>query len=268
MSPQFRFKGYLSLISKSLFVFILFLYVLTGTTVAQCTNTFATQFPAATQNPGVGFNTNTGKYFAINVTSGTVYTVTSSLGGSAFNIRMGSATGAVIWTGVSGSFFTAPSTGVAYVHHSTSLCAATTNTTNRAITFVAQACTSTFSSIWTENFDGLGATAGAAANALLPCGWSKTHGEWATSNAATNTYNDPRSASYYLTNAWTATNETVFTRGFDLTAGVTYTFDFYYAGDGFSGWTGDVIYNTQQTVAGATILGTSFVSSGIDNMSE
>jgi hypothetical protein len=232
-----------------------------GSSWGQCTNTFATMLPATVQNPGATITTNTGKYFAVNVTSGTVYKITSSLGGSAFNIRMGSATGAVIWTGVSGSCFTAPSTGVAYVHHSTSACATTTNTTARTITFVTQACTSTFSSTWTENFDALGATSTATGNALLPCGWSKTHGEWATSNAAHNTYNDPRSASYYLTNVYTATNETVFTRGFDLTAGVTYTFEFYYAGDGFTGWTGDVIYNTQQAVAGATVLGASFVSS-------
>ena len=232
-----------------------------GSSWGQCTNTFATMLPATVQNPGATITTNTGKYFAVNVTSGTVYKITSSLGGSAFNIRMGSATGAVIWTGVSGSCFTAPSTGVAYVHHSTSACATTTNTTARTITFVTQACTSTFSSTWTENFDALGATSTATGNALLPCGWSKTHGEWATSNAAHNTYNDPRSASYYLTNVYTATNETVFTRGFDLTAGVTYTFEFYYAGDGFTGWTGDVIYNTQQAVADATVLGASFVSS-------
>ena len=232
-----------------------------GSLWGQCTNTFGTQLPATTQNPGTSFTTNTGKYFSINVTSGTVYKITSSLGGSAFNIRMGSATGTIIWTGVSGSCFTAPSSGVAFVHHSTSACATGTNTTARTINFVSQSCTSAFTSSWTENLDGLGATSTGSANALLPCGWTKTHGEWATSNAATHTYNDPRSASYYLTNAWTATNETVYTKGFNLTAGTSYTFSFYYSGDGYSGWTGDVIYNTQQTVAGATVMGSSFVSS-------
>jgi hypothetical protein len=180
---------------------------------------------------------------------------------------MGSATGTVIWTGRSGSCFTAPSTGVAYVHHSTSVCATTTNTTARTITFVAQTCNTSFSSPWTENFDGLGATASGTSNALLPCGWSKSHGDWATSNAGSNTYNDPRSASYYLTNAYTATNETVFTRGFSLTAGISYTFEFYFAGDGLSGWTGDVISNTQQTVAGATTMGASFIASATTSTS-
>jgi len=197
-----------------------FFYVLTFLTMfllsignsgwGQCTNTFATMLPATIQNPGASIITNTGKYFAVNVTAGTVYKITSSLGGSAFNIRMGSATGVVVWTGVSGSCFTAPSTGVAYVHHSTSLCATTTNTTNRTITFVAQTCNTVYASPWTENFDGLGATSLSTANALLPCGWTKTHGDWATSDALTNTYNNPRSGAYYITNAWTATNETVF----------------------------------------------------------
>ena len=227
----------------------------------QCTNTFATMLPATVQNPGTTITTNTGKYFAVNVTAGTVYKITSSLGGSAFNIRMGTATGAVVWTGVSGSDFTAPSTGVAYVHHSTSACATTTNTTNRTITFVAQACNTSFVSPWTEGFESLGATSTSTGNALLPCGWDKTHGDWVNFNAGSTTYNDPKTGTYYLANVYSATNETVFTRGFSLTAGTTYDFSFWFAGDGIAGWTGDVVYNTQQTVAGSTNLGASFATS-------
>lgn len=243
-------------------VVALFLF-LGGSVWGQCTNTFTTQLPAATQTPGTSFTTNTGKYFAINVVSGTVYKITSSLGGSAFNIRMGSATGAVVWTGVSGSDFTAPSTGVAYVHHSTSACATGTNTTNRTITFVGQSCNTNYTSPWIESFEGLaGVPSSNTGNAVLPCGWSITHGNWATVNAAFTTYNDPRTGSNYLVDSWSAVNEIVFTKGFNLTAGTTYDFQFFYSGDGFSTWSGAVVTNTQQTVAGSTELGTPFIASG------
>jgi len=172
-----------------------------GVSWGQCTNTYAAQLPATTQTPGTSFTTNTGKYFAINVTAGTTYKITSSLAGSAFNIRMGGAANPVIWVGYNGSHFTAPSTGVAYVHHSTSACATTTNTTARTINFVTQSCPTTLP--WVENFNAMGSIG----TELYPCGWTKTHGDWRSSNAATTTYCAPRSTPNYLTISWTATNE-------------------------------------------------------------
>lgn len=119
-------------------------------------------------------------------------------------------------------------------------------------------CNAITSLPWTENFDGL-STIGAT---NFPNCWKKQNGDFATSNAAFTTYNDPRSAPNYVTEAWSATNEFLWTPGFQLTAGTSYDFSFWFAGDGFNGWTGDVFYNTDQLGSGATQLGTSFITAG------
>ena len=112
--------------------------------------------------------------------------------------------------------------------------------------------------LWTENFDAL-TTLGS--NNFPPC-WFKENGEWTSGNAASQTYNDPRSAPNYVYDAWSATNEFLWTPGFSLIAGTTYEFSFYFAGDTYTGWTGDVFYNTSQVSTGATQLGSSFITSG------
>jgi hypothetical protein len=233
-----------------------------GKVNGQCTSTFGTMLPATIQNPGATITTNTAKYFAVNVTAGTFYRITSSLQDGCFNIRMGSPTGTVIWSARSGSMFQAPTTGVAYVHHSTGACATTASTTARTITFIAQTtCTSTaFSSPWNEGFEGL-AIANYGQSAILPCGWAKA-GQTGTLNAAAITYNDPRTGSNYLTTYYPSqtNSDFIWTRGFNLIAGNSYNFSFYYAGDGTSGWQGDVYTGLNQNAATATILGSSFVS--------
>ncbi|HQO88239.1 MAG TPA: hypothetical protein PKX84_11345, partial [Bacteroidia bacterium] len=62
--------------------------------------------------------------------------------------------------------------------------------------------------------------------------------------------------------AYSATNEFVWTPGFALTSGQSYDFSFWWAGDNYSGWTGDIFYNTVQSGTGATQMGGSFVTSG------
>jgi hypothetical protein len=54
----------------------------------------------------------------------------------------------------------------------------------------------------------------------------------------------------------------MWTPGFQLNAGTSYDFSFWWAGDNNSGWTGDVFMNTSQISTGATQVGTSFVTSG------
>ena len=114
---------------------------------------------------------------------------------------------------------------------------------------------------WTENFDSL-SPIGAS---ILPNCWSTITGTYAftSSNAASNTYNDPRSGSNYMTLYYNSSASTLWTPGFQLTAGTSYDFVFYFAGDGYSGWTGDVLQNTSQIATGATVLGTSFITSTV-----
>jgi len=113
---------------------------------------------------------------------------------------------------------------------------------------------------WTENFDAMGSI-GAG---IVPGCWLNATGtkSFYSSNAAYTTYNDPRSAANYMTIKYgNTTSSYLWTPGFQMTAGNTYVFSFYFAGDGYSGWTGDVVYNTAQTSSGATALGSSFITS-------
>jgi gliding motility-associated-like protein len=111
---------------------------------------------------------------------------------------------------------------------------------------------------WTENFDGL-TTVGATS---YPVCWLKENGDWTSGNTASQTYNDPRSSPNYIYDAYSATNEYIWTPGFAMTSGIPYNFSFWFAGDGYSGWTGDVFYSSSQSSTGATQLGTSFIATG------
>jgi hypothetical protein len=107
---------------------------------------------------------------------------------------------------------------------------------------------------WTEGFEGVTIPA-------LPNCWLKENGDWVTTNNANSTNDaDARTGAQFLRESWSATNEYVWSPGFQLTAGVSYDFSFYWAGDNFSGWTGDVFYNSSPSSVGATQLGTSFVT--------
>ena len=65
-----------------------------------------------------------------------------------------------------------------------------------------------------------------------------------------------------MRNDWSATNEFMWTPGFQLTAGVSYDFSFYMQGDGFTGWDVSVFQNTSQISTGATQLGSTVTASG------
>jgi len=107
---------------------------------------------------------------------------------------------------------------------------------------------------WTEGFESL-STVGAFPNC-----WFEENGDWVTSNATT--YNTPFAGSNYLRNSWAATNEHMWTPGFDLVAGTSYDFSFMVQGDGFTGWTVDVLQNTTPSSTGAAQVGTTFTVPG------
>lgn len=110
---------------------------------------------------------------------------------------------------------------------------------------------------WSENFDAM-TTLGA--NILPPCWISQGTQAYTSANAASNTYNDPRSNPNYVTVYYPAGTSYLWSPGFTLTAGQSYDFTFYWVGDGYSGWEGDVLVNSSQSETGATQVGSSFIS--------
>ncbi|NWG27955.1 MAG: choice-of-anchor D domain-containing protein, partial [Ignavibacteriaceae bacterium] len=119
-------------------------------------------------------------------------------------------------------------------------------------------CASITTFPWTEGFETVTIPA-------LPNCWYEdpSSGGWVTTNNSNSTYDaDARTGAQFLREAYSAIDEFVWTPGFELVAGTSYDFKFWWAGDNYSGWTGDVFYNTSQTSTGATQLGTSFVTSG------
>ena len=120
-------------------------------------------------------------------------------------------------------------------------------------------CAAISSLPWTEGFE----------SATLPnlpsaC-WLEdpSSGDWVTTNNSSSSNDaDARTGAQFLRDAYSATNEFVWTPGFALTSGQSYDFSFWWAGDNYSGWTGDIFYNTVQSGTGATQMGSSFVTSG------
>ena len=120
-------------------------------------------------------------------------------------------------------------------------------------------CSPVSSFPWNENFDAM-TSIGAG---VVPICWANITGTNAfnSSNAASVSYHDPRSANNYMTIYYGSSASYLWTPGFQLTAGTSYDFVFYFAGDGYAGWAGDVVQNTAQSATGATVLGTSFITS-------
>jgi hypothetical protein len=115
------------------------------------------------------------------------------------------------------------------------------------------ACGAISSFPWTENFDGV------TIPAFPPC-WYKENGDWVTTNNAASSFDaDAHSGTQFLRETYSATNEYIWTPGFALTSGTSYDFSFWWAGDTYADWTGDIFYNTSQISTGATQLGSSFV---------
>lgn len=117
-------------------------------------------------------------------------------------------------------------------------------------------CGATSTLPWTENFDSL-VTLGT--NSFPSC-WTKENGDWESSNATTR--NTPRSGANYIRDAWSATDEYIWTPAFNLTAGVSYDFSAFVQGDNGESWNVDMYYNTTPSSAGATAMGASYSPAG------
>ncbi len=193
---------------------------------------------------------------------------TAPAGGYEYEVRTSGAAGSGA-TGLAGSGNTAAGSTSANL---TSLTPVTTYTA-----YVRSVCGAGDTSAWTPSgsftttcvpittlpwSDGIESVTTTGLNNFPNC-WKKvdvTNGTWRSSDAAWTSYNDPRNGSRYLTVQWSATNDVIMTPGFQLTAGTSYDFTFYWAGDTYSGWDGVVGVNTNQDFTGATILGNPFVT--------
>ncbi len=137
-----------------------------------------------------------------------------------------------------------------------SVCSASTTSSWSGVVAFATPCVPVSTLPWNEGFEGV-TTPGTTA--FPPC-WVKENGDWSTSNATT--YNTPRTGANYLRDGWNATNEYMWTPGFQLTAGTSYDFTFYAQGDGWTSWTAGIFQNTSPTSASATQLGANYVPTG------
>jgi hypothetical protein len=99
---------------------------------------------------------------------------------------------------------------------------------------------------WTEGFESV------TTPAFPPC-WFEQNGDYATSDSTFD--NTPKSGTKYLRDSWSATNEYMWTPGFQLTAGTSYDFSSWIQGDGGIGWVVDYFVNSSQVSTGATQLG-------------
>ena len=106
---------------------------------------------------------------------------------------------------------------------------------------------------WTEGFEGL--TTVGSSN-FPPC-WSKENGDWVSRNS-NDTYSTSNNGTNFIRNSWSATNEIMWTPGFQLTAGTSYDFSSYIQGDNGDSWAVDYLVNSNQIATGATQLGTTY----------
>ncbi|NHM02644.1 T9SS-dependent choice-of-anchor J family protein [Flavobacterium difficile] len=115
------------------------------------------------------------------------------------------------------------------------------------------ACSPVATLPWIQNFDSVTVPA-------IPTCWSEENGDYVTAIAGT--YNTPRSGANYLRDSWSASNEYMWTPGFDLIAGTSYDFSSWIQGDGGTGWTVDYFVNSSQNSTGATQLGGQYAVPG------
>ncbi len=106
---------------------------------------------------------------------------------------------------------------------------------------------------WVDGFESLTANG----PAIFPECWTKESGDWRSSVTSTSSYDsNPRNGTYFITNQYGGNNEYIWTPGFNLTAGVSYDFSFWYASYNTSlGFTAEVYWNTAPSSTDATQLG-------------
>ena len=119
-------------------------------------------------------------------------------------------------------------------------------------TFTTQ-CAAVTTLPWTEGFEGQTVVN----NSEFPSCWSEQNGDWTIQNTSS-TYSNAQAGNNYIRNSWSATNEFMWTPGFQLTAGTSYDFSSYIQGDNGSTWVVDYFVNSNQNSTGATQLGATY----------
>lgn len=162
--------------------------------------------------------------------------------------------GSVIYIGPASGFnHTGLATATQYFYKVWSVDASNYYSSTGATANKTTLCDAISSLPWNEGFESVAIPA-------FPSCWYKENGDWVTTNNANATYDaNAYTGTQFLRESWTASNEYIWTPGFSLDAGTSYDFSFYWAGDNYSGWVGDVFSNTSQISTGATKLGESFV---------
>ncbi|SHH44986.1 Por secretion system C-terminal sorting domain-containing protein [Chryseobacterium oranimense] len=138
-------------------------------------------------------------------------------------------------------------------------CSGSGITTNSAPVSVSGPAAAISTLPWTENFDSMSNIG----SGIVPSCWTNVTGTkaWASMNAASVSYNVPKSTPNYMTIAYSNTTASqLWTPAFQLTAGTSYDLSFYYNTGGTSssyvGYTGNVLVNNSISTTGATDLGT------------
>ena len=139
-----------------------------------------------------------------------------------------------------------------YYLHVRAACAANTFGNWSTIPFTTQ-CAPITAIPWTEGFEGL--TTVGTTN-FPPC-WSEQNGDWESKNT-NDTYSTAKTGTNFIRNAYNATNEFMWTPGFQLTAGTSYDFSSWIQGDNGTTWVVDYFVNSNQNSTGATQLGASY----------
>lgn len=106
---------------------------------------------------------------------------------------------------------------------------------------------------WTENFDDMSTVD----FNLFPDCWYSENELWITDDGNYSGF-DANSGSNFA-GIYYGSNDYLWTPGFNLTAGKTYEFSFMMAGDGYQGWSGEVVVNSAPISDGSTVLGVPFV---------
>ncbi|MNJ90893.1 hypothetical protein D3C87_85330 [compost metagenome] len=109
---------------------------------------------------------------------------------------------------------------------------------------------------WSEDFESMATIGGD----IFPDCWNSENAEWGTDNGNGSGF-DANSGTKFAGIYW-ASNDHLWTPGFDLTAGRTYEFSFMMLGDGYDGWSGEVVVNTAPISDGAAVVGAPFINSG------
>lgn len=114
---------------------------------------------------------------------------------------------------------------------------------------------------WNEGFENIASVG----SGVFPSCWSQNdEGGWRSANANTSTYDaDARTGSQFVSVGYGNSEATIWTPGFELTAGTAYDFSFWFADyEGYETWAVDVLVNSDQADAGATVLGDALLEDG------